>query len=90
MVNQAGMRPPKIDMRNPPSKFEKEYKGKLTPFQFKVAYGDSMEGMFPIPPNEYNKNMSSPEAEGLYKSVASGEPLFSSAHKFTSRDEPHC
>ena len=78
MVNQAGIRPPQINMRDPPSKFESQYKGKLTPLQFKVAYEDQLE----IPVVNQFADLSSDD-KGLYKSVASGEVLFSSKDKFT-------
>ena len=47
MANRLGVRPPQIDMRNPPSpspsprpfpsKYEAQYKSKLTKLQYKVA-----------------------------------------------------
>ena len=79
VLNQAGMRPPQIDMRTPPSKFESQYKSKLTPRQFKVAYQDGIE--LPLV-NEFINH----EEKGLYKSVASGEPLFSSDDKIMLKD----
>ena len=62
-------------------KFEKpdqqELKQKLTPIQYKVTQEDETETAFD---NAYWNN----EQEGIYVDVVSGEPLFSSKHKFES------
>jgi peptide methionine sulfoxide reductase msrA/msrB len=50
---------------------------KLTPLQFKVTRRDGTEPPFK---NEYWDN----KAEGIYVDIVSGEPLFSSRHKFES------
>lgn len=54
-----------------------ELKEKLTPLQYKVTQEDATEPPFQ---NEYWDN----KREGLYVDVVSGEPLFSSTHKFDS------
>ena len=51
---------------------------KLTPLQFKVTQQEATERAFS---NEYWEN----HAPGIYVDVVSGEPLFSSTHKFDSR-----
>jgi methionine-R-sulfoxide reductase len=56
---------------------EKELKEKLTPEQFQVTQKDGTEAPFN---NAYWNN----EREGIYVDVVSGEPLFSSQHKFDS------
>ncbi|HEX8373132.1 MAG TPA: peptide-methionine (R)-S-oxide reductase MsrB [Chthoniobacterales bacterium] len=57
---------------------EKEaLKKKLTPMQYHVTQEDGTEPPFR---NEYHDN----KAAGIYVSVVSGEPLFSSADKFDS------
>jgi len=56
---------------------EKELKEKLTPEQFQVTQRDGTEAPFN---NAYWDN----EREGIYVDVVSGEPLFSSQHKFDS------
>jgi peptide methionine sulfoxide reductase msrA/msrB len=54
-----------------------ELKESLTPIQFKVTQKDGTEPPFK---NEYWDN----KKEGIYVDVVSGEPLFSSVHKFKS------
>lgn len=54
-----------------------KYKSTLTPEQFHVAYEQGTEPPFQ---NEYFDN----HAEGIYVSVASGVPLFSSKDKYDS------
>ncbi len=56
---------------------DKELKNKLTPLQYNVTQEDGTERPFE---NEFwdNKN------EGIYVDIVSGEPLFSSTHKFDS------
>ncbi|HZK38491.1 MAG TPA: peptide-methionine (R)-S-oxide reductase MsrB [Clostridia bacterium] len=48
---------------------------KLTPIQYEVTQKDATERPFS---SEYNDN----DEEGIYVDIASGEPLFSSKHKF--------
>ena len=48
---------------------------KLTPIQYEVTQNDATERPFS---SEYNDN----DEEGIYVDIASGEPLFSSKHKF--------
>ena len=59
------------------SPFAEQYKSKLTSEQFRVAYKHGTERPFM---NEYHNN----KKEGLYKSIASEEILFSSKDKFDS------
>ena len=54
-----------------------KYKSKLSRFQYRVAYENRMEPSFD---NDYFDN----EWEGLYKSIASEEILFSSKDKYDS------
>jgi len=54
-----------------------ELKTKLTPLQYKVTQKDGTEPPFN---NEYWDN----KKQGIYVDVVSGEPLFSSTHKFES------
>lgn len=65
--------------REPQSEsFNKEEKlKKLTPMQYKVTQEDDTEPAFK---NEYWDN----KKEGIYVDVVSGEPLFSSTHKYKS------
>jgi peptide methionine sulfoxide reductase msrA/msrB len=58
-----------------PSK--EELKAKLTDLQYHVTQEDGTERPFS---NEYNDN----KAEGIYVDIVSGEPLFSSTHKYDS------
>ena len=51
----SSLRPRQINLRNPPSRFEEQYKDKLTKYQFGVAYRDNMGSQFPHPPNEFAK-----------------------------------
>lgn len=60
---------------NKPSK--EELKKKLTPLQYKVTQEEGTERPFK---NEYWDN----KKEGIYVDIVSGEPLFSSKHKFKS------
>ena len=59
------------------SKNIEEYRDILTPMQFRVAFEHGTEPPFK---NEYYMN----KEEGIYKSVASGEALFSSKDKYDS------
>jgi len=52
-------------------------KEKLTPIQYKVTQKDATERPFS---SEYNDN----DKEGIYVDIVSGEPLFSSKHKFNA------
>ncbi len=56
---------------------DKILKEKLTPLQYKVTQDDATERPFS---SEYNDNYK----EGIYVDIVSGEPLFSSKHKFDS------
>ena len=56
---------------------EDELKQRLTPLQFKVTKRDGTERSFS---NEYWDN----KADGIYVDRISGEPLFSSTHKYKS------
>lgn len=56
---------------------EKELKEKLTPMQYKVTQKEGTEPPFK---NEYWDN----NKEGIYVDIVSGEPLFSSTHKYKS------
>ncbi len=66
---------------NPEKKFtvpsDEELRKKLTPLQYNVVRESGTERPFS---NEYWKT----EDEGIYVSIVSGEPLFSSKDKFTS------
>lgn len=54
-----------------------QYRSTLTPMQFRVAFEHGTE-----PP--FNNDYYNSKAEGIYKSIASGVPLFSSKDKFDS------
>ncbi|MBU5677084.1 peptide-methionine (R)-S-oxide reductase MsrB [Alkaliphilus sp. MSJ-5] len=54
---------------------EKTLKEKLTPIQYEVTQNNATERPFT---SEYNNN----NEEGIYVDIVSGEPLFSSKHKF--------
>lgn len=56
---------------------DSEIKEKLTSIQYNVTQKDGTERPFS---NEYNDNKN----EGIYVDIVSGEPLFSSTHKFDS------
>lgn len=56
---------------------EEDLKKTLTPLQYKVTQQDETERPFQ---NEYWDN----KKPGIYVDIASGEPLFSSTHKFKS------
>ncbi len=56
---------------------DKDYLSHLTPLQYKVTQEDGTEPPFD---NEYWDNTE----EGIYVDIVSGEPLFSSVHKFKS------
>lgn len=56
---------------------QKELKNQLTPKQFEITQEDGTESAFD---NPYWDN----KKEGIYVDVVSGEPLFSSKHKFES------
>ena len=56
---------------------DEELRKKLTPMQYKVARQDGTERPFD---NEYWDN----KKPGVYVDIVSGEPLFSSTHKFKS------
>jgi len=66
-----------MDYKNFKKPSEDELKKILTPIQFKVTQKDGTE---PPRQNEYWDN----KKEGIYVDVVSGEPLFSSTHKFKS------
>ena len=55
-----------------------DLKKKLTPLQYKVTQEDGTEAPFQ---NEYWDN----KEEGIYVDIISGEPLFSSLHKYDSK-----
>ena len=76
-ANRSCRGPMKIEMRFPDSKYAAQYKDKLTPQQYNVAYKDATERPFS---NEFHDS----KARGLYKSIASGEALFTSDDKFDS------
>ena len=59
------------------AKLKKELKKELTPLQYKVTMDDGTEPPFR---NEYWDN----KKPGIYVSIVSGEPLFSSKDKFKS------
>lgn len=56
---------------------DKTLKEKLTPIQFQVTQNDATERPFS---SEYNDS----NEEGIYVDIVSGEPLFSSKHKFNA------
>lgn len=56
---------------------EQEIKEMLTPMQFKVTQKDGTEPPFRNEYHDYKK-------PGIYVDIVSGEPLFSSTHKFDS------
>lgn len=56
---------------------EEELKAELTDLQYKVTQHEGTERPFD---NEYNEN----KQEGIYVDIVSGEPLFSSTHKYDS------
>ena len=56
---------------------KEQYRNKLTPMQFKVAFEHGTEPPFK---NEFWDE----KRDGIYKSIASGEVLFSSKDKFNS------
>ena len=56
---------------------DEELRRRLTPLQYEVTQQDGTERAFT---NEHWNN----KAEGIYVDVVSGEPLFSSSHKFDS------
>ena len=58
-------------------KTKEELKEILTPLQYKVTQEDATERPFQ---NEYWDN----KEEGIYVDIVSGEPLFSSMHKYKS------
>jgi len=57
---------------------EQELKNKLTPLQYKVTQNDATESAF-------NNKYWDEKNEGLYVDIVSGEPLFSSTHKYDSK-----
>ncbi len=57
---------------------EQELKKKLTPLQYKVTQNDATESAF-------NNKYWDEKNEGLYVDIVSGEPLFSSTHKYDSK-----
>lgn len=69
--------PASVAGKNYPRPSDAVLKEKLTPMQFKVTRQDGTEPPFQ---NEYWDN----KADGIYVDVVSGEPLFSSRHKFKS------
>ncbi|MCP4667903.1 MAG: peptide-methionine (S)-S-oxide reductase MsrA [Deltaproteobacteria bacterium] len=71
------MRPAKSDKKYAKPGLE-ELKERLTPLQYKVTQENGTERAFD---NAYWNN----KKEGIYVDVVSGEPLFSSLHKYDSR-----
>ena len=59
------------------NKLMEQYRGQLTPLQWRVAFEHGTEPPFQ---NEFYNN----KKEGVYYSIASGVPLFSSKDKFDS------
>jgi len=74
-VKKAESTPKTTTSYNKPK--DEELKAKLTPLQYKVTQKDGTEPPFN---NEYWNN----KKPGIYVDVVSGEPLFSSTHKFES------
>lgn len=66
-----------IIFRNPKRQGNEELRGVLTPLQYAVTQEEATEYPFT---NEYWDN----EEPGIYVDIVSGEPLFSSTHKFKS------
>lgn len=66
--------PTKSDYAKPPVK---ELEARLTPLQFSVTQNEDTEPPFE---NEYWNE----KREGIYVDIVSGEPLFSSTHKYKS------
>lgn len=66
-----------IDPADYPKPSDEELKTKLTPLQYSVTQKKNTERSFS---NEYWDN----KAPGLYVDITTGEPLFSSAHKYDS------
>lgn len=73
----ANMIGEKRNMGNYTKPSAEEIKNKLNSMQFKVTQKDGTEPPFK---NEYHDN----KEEGLYVDIVSGEPLFSSQHKYDS------
>lgn len=65
------------DWQNFEKPSDEEIKELLTPLQYKVTQKDGTEPPFE---NEYDSN----KEEGIYVDILSGEPLFSSEHKYDS------
>ena len=57
---------------------KQELKNKLTPLQYNVTQNDATESAF-------NNKYWDEKSEGLYVDIISGEPLFSSTHKYDSK-----
>ncbi len=70
----VGLGPP-VNKYTKPS--DEEIRAKLTPLQYHVTQEEGTERAFD---NEYWDN----KAEGIYVDIVSGEPLFSSTHKYKS------
>lgn len=66
-----------IDPKDYPKPSDAELKAKLTPLQYSVTQKKNTERSFN---NEYWDN----KAPGIYVDITTGEPLFSSAHKYDS------
>lgn len=66
------------DTKPPAKPSERDLRNRLSPLQYDVTQKDATEPAFN---NEYWDE----KREGLYVDVVSGEPLFSSAHKYDSK-----
>ena len=76
MIEKSSASPTKTDKKwSKPDK--EEIKKRLTPLQYQVTQEDGTERPFS---NEYWDN----SKQGIYVDIVSGEPLFSSTHKFKS------
>ena len=76
-INKAEQKANKENIGSIRSKYMDEFKDKLTPVQFNVVFEHGTE---PPYENRYNGN----KGVGLYKSIVSGDVLFSSKDKFDS------
>ena len=66
------------DTKPPAKPSERDLRNRLSPLQYDVTQKDATEPAFN---NEYWDE----KREGLYVDIVSGEPLFSSAHKYDSQ-----